>query len=144
MSIQLFRIDCLNGGPTLSTIPENMYWKEDIKKRVVFSEFFTLDFWVSNCGGMNLRIRQSKLPAFRMPNIQPCLPLDGLKANQLNTNTQQDLAQQRCENLSRHKASSWSLSRQGWIGTSPSHCETISWLAALYLICLRLTEYCNW
>lgn len=52
--LRLFRMDCLNGGPTLSTIPENMYWKQDIRKRVVFSEFFTLDFWVSSCGGRNL------------------------------------------------------------------------------------------
>ena len=57
MSLQLFRMDCLNGGPTLSTIPENMYWKQDIKNKVVFSEFFMLDFWVSSRGGMNLRIR---------------------------------------------------------------------------------------
>lgn len=56
-SLQLFCVDCLNGGPTLSTIPENMYWKQDSKKRVVFSEFLMLDFWVSNCGGMNLYIR---------------------------------------------------------------------------------------
>ena len=55
-SLRLFRMDCLNGGPTLSTMPENMYWKQDIKKRVVFSEFFVLDFWVSSCGGMNLSV----------------------------------------------------------------------------------------
>ena len=53
-NLRLFRIDCLNGGPTLSTIPEDMYWKQDIKKRVVFSEFLIFDFCVSSCGGMNL------------------------------------------------------------------------------------------
>ena len=45
---------CQNGGPTLCTIPEKMYWKHETKNRVVFSEFSTFDFSVSNCGGMNL------------------------------------------------------------------------------------------
>lgn len=45
---------CLNGGPTLCTIPEKIYWKHETKKRVVFSEFSTFDFSVSNWGGMNL------------------------------------------------------------------------------------------
>ena len=68
MGSQLFRMGCLNGGPTLSTIPENIYWKQDIKNRVVFSEFFTLDFWVSSWGGMNLGIRQRESVAFGTPD----------------------------------------------------------------------------
>lgn len=53
-SLRLFCMDCLKGGPILRTTPENMYWKQDIKKRVVFSEFLILDFCVSSCGGTNL------------------------------------------------------------------------------------------
>ena len=38
----------------LSTMAESMYWKQEIKKRLVFSEFSTFDFSVSNRGGINL------------------------------------------------------------------------------------------
>ncbi len=60
-SLQLFLMVCRKGGPTLSTIPEKMYWKHDIRKRVVFSEFSIFDFSVFNRGGMNLRRSVSTL-----------------------------------------------------------------------------------
>jgi len=53
-NLQLFLMDCLNGGPTLITIPVNMYWKQEIRNRAVFSEFVTLDFSMFSCGGTNL------------------------------------------------------------------------------------------
>jgi hypothetical protein len=51
----LLEVDCLNGGPTLSITPENMYWKHDTRKSVVFSELTMFDFSRFNCGGTNLR-----------------------------------------------------------------------------------------
>lgn len=52
--VQLFLMVWRNGGPTLSTMPEKMYWKQETKNNVVFSEFSILDFSWSTCGGWNL------------------------------------------------------------------------------------------
>ncbi len=53
-NLRFLVMDCRKGGPTLRTMPERMYWKQDIKKRLVFSEFSMLDFSFFTFGGMNL------------------------------------------------------------------------------------------
>ncbi len=42
------------GGPMLSTIDEKMYWKQEIKNKVVFSELRMFDLFRRTLGGMNL------------------------------------------------------------------------------------------
>jgi len=44
-------MDCLNGGPTLSTMAERMYWKQEIRKSVVFCEFSEFECSRSSTGG---------------------------------------------------------------------------------------------
>jgi hypothetical protein len=44
-------MDCLNGGPTLRTIAERMYWKQEIRKSVVFCEFSEFECSLSSTGG---------------------------------------------------------------------------------------------
>ena len=39
---------CRKGGPTLITIPVKMYWKQENRKRAVFSEFSMLLFCKSS------------------------------------------------------------------------------------------------
>lgn len=53
-NLQLFLMLWRNGGPTLKTIPEKRYWKQEMQNNDVFSEFSILDFSLSNAGGMNL------------------------------------------------------------------------------------------
>ena len=38
-------------------MPERMYWKQEIRKRVVFSEFSMLDFCFFTFGGINLNCK---------------------------------------------------------------------------------------
>ena len=52
--LQLWAIDWRNGGPTLKTIPDRMYSKQETKNNVVFSEFSIFDLSLSKWGGMNL------------------------------------------------------------------------------------------
>lgn len=57
---RLVAMDWRNGGPTLRTIPDRMYSKQETRNNVVFSEFCTLDFSLSRCGGINLYIIRSR------------------------------------------------------------------------------------
>lgn len=47
--------DVRNGGPTLSTMLMNIYWKQETKNKTVFSEFSMLGFSKSTTGGLNLQ-----------------------------------------------------------------------------------------
>lgn len=51
-NIQLCVAGFLNGGPALSSTPDKMYSKHDIKNSAVFSEFFEFDSSWSITGGM--------------------------------------------------------------------------------------------
>ena len=43
----------------LRTMPERMYWKQEMRKRTVFSEFSMLDFCFFVLGGMNQGCRRT-------------------------------------------------------------------------------------
>jgi len=94
-------MDCRKGGPMLSTIPENIYWKQEMRKRTVFCEFSTLDFCLLSLGGMYLRdpLEYSR-GTRRIMHHRPRLSLNSFKSNKLYKDTDYNLAQQRCQNLS--------------------------------------------
>lgn len=102
-SLQLFLMVCRKGGPTLSTMPEKMYWKQDTRKRVVFSEFSIFDFSVFSCGGMNLGAISQYAASKRLISVDlPRLSLYILESDELCNYAQQYLTQQWSEHLSRN------------------------------------------
>lgn len=52
--VRFWFMDCRNGGPMLRTMPDRMYWKHEIRNRVVFSEFSMFVFSALSLGGINL------------------------------------------------------------------------------------------
>ncbi len=53
-TIQFLIMACLNGGPALSTTPESIYSKHDVRNKAVLSEFLMFDFSLFTTGGMYL------------------------------------------------------------------------------------------
>ena len=76
----------------LKTTADSIYWKQESKNRVVFCEFLTFDFCLSDIGGIYLK-HASQWQCYTPEGL--CLPrllLNCLECNVLYTQTYRNLA----------------------------------------------------
>ena len=82
--------------------------------RLVFSEFSMFDLFLSSWGGTNLKRKLVTVAILNLFHVEdsPMLLLYEFEGCQLGKDTEHDLAQERREHFSRHKASSRTLLAQ--------------------------------
>lgn len=130
---------CLKGRPALITTPIKMYSKQDTRNKAVFSEFLMFDLSGLTCGGMNLwwpvSTRSRRNGRFHLPWLLP----HKQKAGCLNENAEDNVPQQRDQNLTGHKIRCRPLAAQYRSRTRPAHWQEVSadlqaWNINLYLL----------
>lgn len=105
------RMDFLYGGPMLKTAATRIYWKDEIKKRTVFSKFLALSSLSSEGslvgGGLYLQIRvalsiscQSEITSYNTPYLSA----DPDVCPGLHDTRDYDLPNYACQHFFRHKA----------------------------------------
>lgn len=112
---------CLNGRPALNTTPIKMYSKQETRNKAVFSEFLMFDLSGLTRGGMNLlrpvSTRSSRNSQIHLPWLLPHKKKGGC----LNENAEDNMPQQRYQNLTGHKIRCRPLAAQYRSRTRPAH-----------------------